>query len=93
MSNKPAAPAPEQAEPLPPDPTLLPRRVLVWVLSALIGGTLIALGIRFLLNTEITETVPISFVEVPLLPLAAFPMTLFVMIWLDVLFKTRIVND
>ncbi len=93
MSNKPTAPAPESAEPLPADPTLLPRRVLVWVLSVVIGGALVALTIKFFLKTELNATVPISFVEVPLLPLATLPMALFVMIWLDALFHTRIVND
>lgn len=92
MSDKPTAaqtPAPETAV----DPSLFPRRVLVWVLSVLIGGSLVALGITFILRTSIFETVPISFLEVPLLPLAAFPMTLFIMIWLDVVFKSKIVND
>lgn len=93
MSNKPTAPATPEAEPKPVDPTLLPRRVLVWILSAGIGGTLIALGIKFFLKTELNATVPISFIEVPLLPLAAFPMTLFVMIWVDALFRTHILND
>jgi hypothetical protein len=37
--------------------------------------------------------VPLSFLEVPLLPLAAIPMTFFFVIWLDILFGARIVND
>jgi len=96
MSN---SPIPAATTPPPPDaeqskdPNLLPRRVLCWVVLALLGGTTVALGIQFILRTSLMETVPISFVEVPLLPLAAFPMTLFFMLWLDILFKSKIVND
>ncbi len=75
------------------DPALFARRAMVWVLSALAAGTTCALVIKFFLKTELTATVPISFVEIPLLPLAAFPLTLFFMIWFDYFLKTRIVND
>jgi hypothetical protein len=94
MSDKPtAAAAPEAENETKADPTLFVRRVLCWVLSALTGGTLVALTIKFFLKTNLNATVPISFVEVPLLPLAAFPATLLFMIWFDLWLKTRIVND
>ncbi len=94
MTNKPttAPAATPEAEPKA-DPTLLPRRVLVWALSALLAGTTVALIITFVLKTNLGATVPISFVEIPLLPLAAFPLTLFYMIWVDYFLGTRIVKD
>jgi hypothetical protein len=93
MSNNPAPATPNADAETKVDPTLLPRRVLTWVVAALLGGTTVALGIKFILHTEITATVPLSFLEVPLLPLAAIPMTFFFVIWLDILFGARIVND
>jgi hypothetical protein len=92
MTDKPAETAAPETE-TKPDSTLRVRKLVTWVLAALIGGSLIAFGIKFFLKTEITATVPISFLEVPLLPLAAIPMTFFFMIWIDKLLKTGIVND
>ncbi len=94
MSEKPTAAAtPDTENEAKPDPTLVSRRILCWVLSALAGGLSVAVGILLILKTSLTATVPISFVDVPLLPLAAIPATLFFMIWFDVLLKTRILND
>lgn len=93
MTDKPTTAATSDEDKPKSDPALFARRAMVWVLSALVAGTVCALVIKFFLKTELTATVPISFVEVPLLPLAAFPLTLFFMIWFDYFLKTRILND
>jgi hypothetical protein len=96
MTDKPAAksaaPAAPENKPAP-DPTLIPRRAVAWALAAVLGGSVVALVIRFYLRTELNATVPISFIEVPLLPLTAIPMTFFFVIWTDKLFNAKIIND
>ena len=75
------------------DRTLTARRILVVVISFVLGAVVVALGIIFFLKTGLDATFPISSVEVPLLPLATLPMGLFFMIWLDYFMGTKIVVD
>ena len=75
------------------DNTLTARRILVVVLSFIIGAIVVALGIIFFLKTGLDATFPISAFEIPLWPLATLPMGLFFMIWLDYFMGTKMVVD
>lgn len=75
------------------DPTLTPRRVLAFIIATALGLVTVGAAIIIILKTGLDATVPISFVEIPLLPLAAFPMTMFFLIWVDYFMKTKIVVD
>lgn len=74
------------------DPTLNARRLLVWGLSFVTGVVVTALG---MLATRIPldATLPISFLQIPMLPLTAIPAGLFFVIILDVFMGTRILPD
>src|SRR5438128_1109789 len=65
------------------DTTLGARRLLAWIISFVLGGGVTALGILFVLKTNLFDTIPISTIELPLLPVAALPMGLFFLIWVD----------
>ena len=75
------------------DPTLTARRILAFAIAIALGFVTIGAGIILILKTGLDATVPISFVEIPLLPLAAFPMAMFFLIWVDYFMKTKIVVD
>lgn len=75
------------------DATLGARRLLAVIIAAILGGITVALGIIFFLKAPLMDTIPISTVEVPLLPLAALPMSLFYLIWIDYFMGTKIVVD
>ena len=75
------------------DPTLTARRLLAFVISFALGGVVVALAILFYLKTGLDATFPISTVEIPLLPIAALPMGLFFLIWIDYFMGTKIVVD
>lgn len=74
------------------DPTLNARRLLVWGLGLVTGVVVTALG---MLATRIPldAALPISFLNIPMLPLAAIPAGLFFVIILDIFMGTRIVPD
>lgn len=85
-------PAPESSESARPDPTLGPRRLLVWVIAFAIGSVATALGM-IATDIPLDETLPISFLYIPLLPLAAIPAGFFFLIWVDYFMGTQIVPD
>lgn len=99
MTDKPEKVAAEVTETEQRDPTLGPRRLLVVVLSFALGGVLTAVSMAVFPGLfgkppiPLDALLPISFVEVPLLPLAALPFGLLVMIWLDYFMGTKIVVD
>lgn len=74
------------------DPTLNARRLLVWGLGFVTGVVVTALA---MLATRIPldGTLPISFLNIPMLPLTAIPAGLFFVIILDMFMGTRIVPD
>ena len=102
MTDK-AAPVtpPADNEQAKPDQGLTIRRTVVWIASfvlALIGGVLILQVIVPAIwpnngRIPLDAVIPISFLNIPLLPIIAIPMTILIMIWLDFFFRTRIVND
>lgn len=74
------------------DPTLNARRLLVWGLSFVLGVA--ATGLAMLATRiPLDGTLPISFLNIPMLPLAAIPAGLFFVIILDIFMGTRIVPD
>ncbi|HVO72047.1 MAG TPA: hypothetical protein VMT24_18485 [Aggregatilineaceae bacterium] len=75
------------------DRTLTTRRVIAFGLAIALGLITSALGILLILKAGLDATVPISFVEIPLLPLAALPLTFFFLIWVDYFMKTNILPD
>jgi hypothetical protein len=81
------------------DPTLRARQLLAWVISFAVGGIGSAAGFYILPGIfgkpiiPLTARLPISFVEIPLLPLAALPAGLFVLIWVDYFMGTKILPD
>ena len=103
MSDKPnaATATPEASEASKQDSTLLVRRLVVWaaavVLALLTSGFILQVGVKLIWpnngSIPLDATIPISFVNPPLLPLMMIPMTLFFVIWVDYIFRTRVVND
>jgi len=103
MTDKPTtnAAAASAADDQKPDPTLTLRRVMVWVVAVILAIITSAFILQFGVSLiwpnngsiPLDSTIPISFVNLPLLPLAAVPLTLFWMIWIDHFFRTRIGND
>jgi hypothetical protein len=77
------------------DNTLAIRRLLAFVISSVLGLLVVALGIILYLKTDLLATIPLSglFPNVPLLFLAAIPMALFFLIWIDYFMGTHIVSD
>jgi hypothetical protein len=99
MTDKPTVvtPEPEGA----PDPTLQPRQISVWVISFVLAFVSSWLILQVIVpaiwpnngRIPLTAYVPISFLDLPLLPLILIPLTLFFVIWVDYFFHTRVVND
>lgn len=81
------------------DPTLGARRLLVLILSLILGvagtaGGMYGFPVLFgKAPMPIDAQVPISVLEIPLLLLGAIPFGLFFMIWLDYFMGTKIVRD
>ncbi len=76
------------------DSTLVPRRILAFVISFALGAVIIALAILIVLKANpLTATIPISTVNILLWPLATLPMGLFFLIWVDYILRTGIVVD
>ncbi|HRE48267.1 MAG TPA: hypothetical protein PLD47_11120 [Aggregatilineales bacterium] len=81
------------------DTTLNARRILIWVVS--IALSLPAAASMFFILPAIfgkpfiplNARLPISFVEIPLLPLCMIPMAFFLLIWLDYFTGTKILPD
>ncbi|PJF35018.1 MAG: hypothetical protein CUN49_12745 [Candidatus Thermofonsia Clade 1 bacterium] len=93
MSDKPevsSAATPQPAE--KPDASLNARRLLVWAIATATGIALTAI-VLILVRIPLDATLFISFVELPFLPLAALPMVLLCLIWVDYFFGTRILPD
>jgi len=75
------------------DATLGARRLLAVLLSIILGGITVTFLILVALRAPLMDTIPISSVEIPLLPLATLPMALFYLIWIDYFMGTKIVVD
>jgi len=94
-----ATPAPEAEE--RPDPTLRPRQILVWVISFVLAFISVVLILQVIVpaiwpnngSIPLIAYIPISFLDLPLVPLMLIPLTLFFVIWVDYFFHTRVVND
>jgi hypothetical protein len=94
MTLQPAASAtPDETGKPAEDRSLMARRVLVWVLSFVIGAVVTALCQIFLLRVGLDVTFPLSSWEVNLLLFATIPMGFFILIWLDYFMGTRILPD
>ena len=84
-----------------PDPTLRPRQIMVWVISFLLALFAAALILQVIVpaiwpnngRIPLNAYIPISFLDLPLLPLILIPLTLFFVIWVDYFFHARVVND
>ena len=75
-----------------PDSTLGTRRLVAFIISIVLGTATIGIGQIVLLKTNLAASFPIAFIpEVPLLPLAAIPMSFFFLIWIDYFMGTKIV--
>jgi hypothetical protein len=100
MTDK-ATAAPTPAAETKPDPTLRPRQIMVWVISFVLSLVFGALILQVIVpaiwpnngRIPLNATIPISFLDLPLLPLMAIPLTLFFVIWIDYFFHARVVND
>ncbi len=91
MAETPANGSPSET---PRDSTLVPRRILAFVISFGLGAIVIALAILIVLKANpFTATIPISTVNVLLWPLATIPMGLLFLIWVDYILRTGIVVD
>jgi hypothetical protein len=76
------------------DPRLTTRRVVAFATSIVLGAVAVALAIRFYLKTDLLRpTLPFIFLNIPLWLLAAIPMSLFFLIWIDYFLGTRIIGD
>lgn len=75
------------------DRTLRARRLLVWVISTLLGFVTVSAVTLFYLKAGLDATFPISTVEVNLVLVTTLPMALFFMIWLDYFMGTKIVSE
>ena len=76
------------------DSTLVPRRILAFVISFALAAIVVALAILVILQTNpLTATIPISSLNILLWPLATIPMGLFFLIWIDYILRTGIVVD
>lgn len=89
----------EVAETEKRDTTLGVRRLLVLVISFGLG-TLVSLAGLWVFpalfgkpTMPLDAAVPISVLNIPLVPLAALPLGLFFMIWVDYFMGTKIVPD
>jgi hypothetical protein len=84
-----------------PDPTLRPRQILVWVVSAVLAFISAVLILQVIVpaiwpnngRIPLGASIPISFLDLPLLPLILIPLTLFFVIWVDYFFHAQVVND
>lgn len=83
---------PDQAAPTK-DPTLTPRRLLVAFLSLGLGVLITAFVITNVLKADLFATEPISNWEIPVLVLAAIPVSLLVLLWLDYFMGTKLLPD
>lgn len=100
MANKPdTQPVADTPETPAPDPILGARRLLVWVLGFVLGGVLAALSFVVfpgLFNKPVIAldaVVPISTLDLPLLPLVTIPLGFLCVIWLDYFMGTKILPD
>jgi len=100
MAKTPETPTtPEVTEGQTADPTLGARRLLVVVISFAVGFALSAAGFVVfpaLFNkpaVPFDALLPISILNVPLLPLTTLPVGLLFMIWIDYFMGTKIVPD
>jgi hypothetical protein len=83
------------------DPTLRPRQILVWVISFVLAFLSVVLILQVIVpaiwpnngSIPLTASIPISFLDLPLVPLLLIPLTLFFVVWVDYFFHTRVVND
>jgi len=83
------------------EPGLLLRRAIVWIVALIMAIVVGALILQVIVpaiwpnngRIPLDALIPISFVNIPLLPIMAIPLTILFMIWLDFIFRTRIVND
>ncbi len=100
MAKTPETPATsELTEGQSSDPTLGARRLLVLVVSFALGFVLSAAALVVFPavfnkpQVPFDAVVPISVLQLPLLPLATIPTGLLVMIWIDYFMGTKIVPD
>jgi hypothetical protein len=75
------------------DPTLTARRIAAFVIAFALGLGTVGLGMIFVLKTTLGATVPLSFLELPLLPLAGLPLGFFFLIWVDYFMHTKLIPD
>jgi len=100
MTDKTTAATPAEEQPKV-EPGLMLRRVIVWIVSFILALIIGALILQVVVpaiwpnngRIPLDALIPISFVNIPLLPIMAIPLTIFIMIWVDFIFHTRIVND
>ncbi|MHB8629457.1 MAG: hypothetical protein ACYDBJ_23935 [Aggregatilineales bacterium] len=100
MTDK-ATTTPAPAAETKPDPTLQPRQILVWVVSVVLAFISAGLILQVIVpaiwpnngRIPLNATIPISFLDLPLLPLILIPLTLFFVIWVDYFFHAHVVND
>ncbi len=91
MAESPANGSPSESR---RDSTLVPRRILAFVISFALSAVIIALAIVIVLKADpLTATIPISTLNILLWPLATIPMGLFFLIWVDYILRTGIVVD
>ena len=101
MSDKPATTAAEDASAPKVDPTLRLRQLLVWVVSVVLAVATTIFILRIAVPAvwpnngpiPLDANVPISFLNLPLLPLVALPLTFLFVIWVDFFIRAKVVND
>ena len=84
-----------------PDPTIQPRQILVWVISAVLAVITAIVLLQVVVpaiwpnngRIPLNASIPISFLDLPLLPVMIIPLTLFFVIWVDYFFHAKVVND
>ena len=100
MTDKPTAvPTPEADT--KPDPTLVSRQLIVWGISVVAAVVSCILILQVIVpaiwpnngKIPLDAHVPISFLDLPLVPLILVPLTLFFVIWVDYFFRAKVVND
>ena len=95
----PASTKPEIAEGQANDPTLGVRRLLAWVIAFALGGVATVVGFYVFPAVfgkppvPLDALLPISVLNIPLLPLTALPFGLFFLIWIDYFMGTKILPD
>lgn len=75
------------------DRSLLGRRLMVIVLSFVLGAIIAAGAQIVLLRVDLSVTFPLSAWEVPLIICSTIPMGFLIMIWLDYFFGTKLLPE